>query len=405
MRSGASRGRDGGAGPGEATAGTRSRPRNERRTGRGDSAKRSELGVESAPNGVRRGRGDSRALKEQGPTLILSLRGLKGQGPCVGSPSLIRPFGPSLRSALGPSGSVGLASVFFRLSVSVSSCRRLVRCPSRLRSVCSPCSLRCPGSLRSLAGPFRPLVRSSPAVLLRRPARHPVRLLPASCPSSAPPPVRHPLRVLSLDHVVLAPRPLSLPIASVPLSTASSAPHPASSTASCFPASRPASSSRRPLRVLSVIVTSSRALSLVLAPRPASCVPWLCRAPAPRPSLDCVVLSPRPALSTASCSLLIVSVPIPGRPFREPHPRSPSREPLRRLDAHRHDQIGIPPKACRSEGSTVDHGTRTALRCACSASHGSSPPGRRSVPRSASGSLCDAARTRDNIAAVPRGGP
>lgn len=115
----------------------------------------------------------------------------------------------------------------------MSSCRRLVRCPSRLRSVCCPCSLRCPGSLRSLARWFVPLPLSSCVVLsvvlsvcvprpVRRLLRIPVPRLRRACrrpvPSSAPRPVRDrhvipssaivPLRV----HPSTASCPLRVPV-------------------------------------------------------------------------------------------------------------------------------------------------------------------------------------------------
>ena len=289
---------------------------------------------DGARNERRTGRGDSRALKEQGADPDPFPAGLKGAGPlrrlAVAHPSLraFAPLGP--RSVWLRRPRIGVLPAV-RLGVVLPSSRPLSFSPPvRLLSVFAPLSW-----LASLARWFVPLPLSSFVVL---------SVVLSVC---VPRPVRRLLRI-PVPRLRRAP--------GVP--------------------------SRRPLRVLPVIVTSSRA---PLRDRPA-----------PRPSLDCVVPASRPCPPTASCSHPIASVPIPGRP---------SREPLRRLGAHRHDQIGIPPKACRSEGSTVDHGTRTALRCACSASHGSSPPGRRSVPRSASGSPCDSARTRDNIAAVPRGGP
>lgn len=139
---------------------------------------------DGARNERRTGRGDSRALKEQGADPDPFPAGLKGAGPlrrlAVAHPSLraFAPLGP--RSVWLRRPRIGVLPAV-RLGVVLSSSRPLSFSPPvRLLSVFAPLSW-----LASLA---RSLVRSSPSVLLRRPVRRPVRLRPASCPSSAPHP-------------------------------------------------------------------------------------------------------------------------------------------------------------------------------------------------------------------------
>ena len=267
-------------GRGEATAGTakhadesRSRPRNE----------------------VGEGRGDSRALKEQGadpdpfPAGLKEPRGSASARRRSSVPSGLRSARPSVR--LAPSAS-------HRCSSGCPSRCRLVVVSSAVLLASGPSAVRVRSAV--LARFARPLVRSSPAALLRRP----VRLRPASCPSSAPHP-RHPFR--ALDCVVL-----------------------------------PGVPSRRPLRVLPVIVTSSRALALVplrVHPSTASCP-----------------LRVHP--STASCSA-------PDRIGPDPRSPVPGISPPPRRSSSRPDRHPAEGVSVRRIDGGPRHSYRPAVRVQC----------------------------------------
>ena len=211
-------------------------------------------------------------------------------------PSGLRSARPSVR--LAPSAS-------HRCSSGCPSRCRLVVVSSAVLLASGPSAVRVRSAV--LARFARPLVRSSPAVLLRRP----VRLRPASCPSSAP--------------------------------------HPRPSTASC-PRRPVPSSAPRPARDRHVI-PSSAIVPLRVHPSTASCplrvpVPRLRRARSASLSPDCVVLDPdRFGPDPRS--------PVPGT---SPPPRRSSSRP------DRHPAEGV---SVRRVDGGPRHSYRPAVRVQC----------------------------------------
>lgn len=274
------------------------------RSGRGDSAKRSELGAERREVGARRqpgqrsmqtrrdgarnerrtGRGDSRALKEQGADPDPFPAGLKGAGPLrrlvVAHPSLraFAPLGP--RSVWLRRPRIGVLPAV-RLGVFLSSSRSLsFSSPVRLLLVFAPLSWLAPLARWSVlfAGSFR-----------------------SRCPSSAPP--------------------------------------------SCPSASR----------VRSVVCSASSSLDCVVLPGVPSCLSV--SSSAPRPVRDRHVI-PSSAIVPLRVHLSTASCPDPRSPV--PGTSPPSRRSSSRPDRHPAEGVSV-----RRIDVGPRHSYRSAVRVQC----------------------------------------